>query len=242
MNYISLGYFCSIASELERYGLRDSSFPFDWLISDFCGVISAIENHFEGLWNYELWLQNARNRNHYMHIGYGFQFYHDFDKFHSFSDQLPSVKEKYNRRISRFYSAIHEPTLFIRYISDEHQTNGVSSELLWIEENQERIVSLLKSFNSKNEILYIANKSVISEKIHIYHVEKDTDDTVARFPFQKNSDLNKYFEDAEHPLRDNNLKIYSREKRKKLVRKAAKRVVDIYRNIVSTQYCHERVY
>ena len=73
-------------------------------------------------------------------------------------------------------------------------------------------------------------------------MEKDTDDTVARFPFQKNSDLNKYFEDAEHPLRDNNLKIYSREKRKKLVRKAAKRVVDIYRNIVSTQYCHERVY
>lgn len=34
---ISLGFFCSVALELERKGLRDASYPFDWLISDFQG-------------------------------------------------------------------------------------------------------------------------------------------------------------------------------------------------------------
>lgn len=51
MHYISLGYFCSIAMELERLGLRSESSPFDWLISDFEGVIHAIENHFEDFLN-----------------------------------------------------------------------------------------------------------------------------------------------------------------------------------------------
>ena len=46
MNYISLGYFCSVASELERYGLRGESYPFDWVISDFGGVVEAIQNNF----------------------------------------------------------------------------------------------------------------------------------------------------------------------------------------------------
>lgn len=29
-NVISLGYFCSVASEIERLGLRRHSGPFDW--------------------------------------------------------------------------------------------------------------------------------------------------------------------------------------------------------------------
>lgn len=43
---ISLGYFCSVALELERIGLRNTAYPFDWCISDFSGVIEAIENGF----------------------------------------------------------------------------------------------------------------------------------------------------------------------------------------------------
>ena len=45
-NYISLGYFCNIASDLEELGFRNTSSPFDWEISVFEGVISAIDNRF----------------------------------------------------------------------------------------------------------------------------------------------------------------------------------------------------
>lgn len=55
MNYISLGYFCSIAMDLEKLGLRNESLPFDWVISDFEGVSKrtiastlTIKSHFRG--------------------------------------------------------------------------------------------------------------------------------------------------------------------------------------------------
>jgi len=48
MHYISLGYFCSIAMDLEKLGLRTESSPFDWLISDFEGVIRALLDDPEG--------------------------------------------------------------------------------------------------------------------------------------------------------------------------------------------------
>lgn len=40
-NYISLGYFCGVAQDLEKLGLRSYSAPFDWGISSFAGVIMA---------------------------------------------------------------------------------------------------------------------------------------------------------------------------------------------------------
>ncbi len=47
-NIMSLGYFCGVARELERVGLRNASYPFDWIIStDFKQVIKLIENNFE---------------------------------------------------------------------------------------------------------------------------------------------------------------------------------------------------
>lgn len=55
---ISLGFFCSVALELERKGLRDASYPFDWLISDFQGVIKVIENRFYDFLNIDFFSQN----------------------------------------------------------------------------------------------------------------------------------------------------------------------------------------
>lgn len=34
-HYISLGFFCAPAMELEKRGLRNESLPFDWLISEW---------------------------------------------------------------------------------------------------------------------------------------------------------------------------------------------------------------
>ena len=122
---VSLGFFCSVAMELERIGLRSASFPFDWLISDFEGVIKLIENHFDDFLAYENMAQHKLYPNYYKDTKYGMQFYHDFSAFRSLESQLPRVKNKYDRRIERFYNSIIYPTLFLRYISSE-------SEKIWI--------------------------------------------------------------------------------------------------------------
>ena len=46
INYVSLGHFCSVANELEMLGLRTEALPFDWVISDFEGIILLIKDRF----------------------------------------------------------------------------------------------------------------------------------------------------------------------------------------------------
>lgn len=43
--------------QLEKIGLRKSSYPFDWIISDFEGVVCAIDSVFEN-YNDILWVAN----------------------------------------------------------------------------------------------------------------------------------------------------------------------------------------
>lgn len=239
MNYISLGYFCAIAGELERFGLHDRTYPFDWLISDFEGVIRAIETHFEDFWEYKEWYQDKNNRHYYKHNSYDFHFHHDFDSFQSLEKQLPAVREKYNRRIEAFYSAIEKPTLFIRYISDEQRIEGISKELLWIEENNDRIISLLKSFNSDNEIMYIANSEVKSDKITIYPVTKEKGKLAVRFPFDNNKELNKYFSSVDHHLKAANLKWLEKKSKR---RKKLKTLMRLIKRMLVKEYHHDRVF
>ena len=216
-NYISLGYFCATASELERVGLRNVSSPFDWCISNFEGVINAINDGFDKYLDYDLLLQSDSCNAHYYNKKYRTWFYHDFDKYHSLADQLPAVKAKYIRRINRFYCNIEQPTLFVRYISDEVKDEyDKSEELTWIENNNSQIVSLLKSFNVDNDIVYIANNEVVSSKISIFNVEKDENDGVARKPLDKNLELHHIFECFEYDKRQDNLKNIEKKRDKKI--------------------------
>ena len=102
MNYVSLGFICAIARDLEKLGLRNSSMPFDWCVTDFKGIIKAINNNFENYLTYDRLLQEKNCLKHYKNIDYDVQFYHDFNRFESLDKQLPSVKAKYDRRIKRF--------------------------------------------------------------------------------------------------------------------------------------------
>lgn len=242
MNYISLGYFCSVASELEKFGLRKESSPFDWVISDFEGVIMAIKNDFLNYLDYDYLSQCALNHEIYKNTKYNIMFVHDFDRYIPLKKQLPKVLDKYNRRISRFYESIKKPTLFIRYISDEESVNGVSKELLYIEKNYDRILKMLKTFNSSNEILFIANGGVSSSKVSIYHVTKDDNDKVSRSPFSANSDLYRKFSTEEVPNKQKNIDRYLRkEKHKKLFVIVLKRkIVSVLKRIFLQEYVHEK--
>lgn len=211
-NYISLGYFCSVAEDLEKMGLRNQSSPFDWIISNFEGVIEAIDKEFDDFMDYENLSQSINNRNIYHDDKYHFYFFHDFSQYSSLDKQYHDVRNKYYRRINRFFQTIIEPTLFIRYISTEELDDDKSVELEWIESNYERIMSVLRKYNPENDIIFIGDETLKSNIIKIYTVEKDEGDLVSRSPIINNNELYPILSAVDFPSKEKNIQWYNRKR------------------------------
>ena len=233
-----------MASELEKIGLRTVSSPFDWVVSDFEGVIEAIRHHFVDFLNYEYLYQSKCEHGHYKNTKYNIEFFHDFDEYASLEEQLPAIQKKYERRINRFYKMITEPTVFIRYISDEATIDGVSQELIYIEKNYDWIEELLKTFNASNEILFIANEGVLSTKFIIYNVKKDENDTVARNPITDDSVLLNKFSCFDLPDKQVNIERYRHKERyrRRISLRVKRRIIVLLKRIFKKQYVHENQY
>lgn len=147
-NIISLGSFCSVAMELEKRGLRCASYPFDWLITDRLeAVIDLIGNNFNDFLSCPQMCREGRP-DVYFNRKTSSHFYHDFNPHDPLEEQIPQLQKKYDRRISRFYSDIRKPTLFIRYCIRPYDEE-------YVRNNRESIAVFLKSFNPENRILYI---------------------------------------------------------------------------------------
>lgn len=207
---ISLVHFCSPAQEIERIGFRECSSPFDWLISsDFEMIMVLIENNFDDFLNKEYLYQSNDNPSYYYNSICKVWFYHDFNEYEPLDEQLTIVQEKYKRRIDKFYRNIIESTLFIRYISD-------GNELLFIENNIKKILSGLQNFNKKNQILFILNNNLKSNKIKLYVVKPDQNDTVAREFLKKSEELCKYLNEMiyyDKYLKQKNQRRYKNKKK-----------------------------
>ena len=216
-HYISLGYFCSVAMELERIGLRSASYPFDWLITpDLSNVMKYIRNGFDGFLEVSEMIQDAEVSSTYINRTTGFKYVHDFKASIPAAEQIDDVALKYRRRIDRFYRDITEPTLFVRYISDEKVCeDGRYADLSWIEDNITDIEQTLRSYNPDNRIIWIGNSALESTAIPIYTVDKDEGDSVARKPLEKNVGLNDLLMNAYYPEREKNLEVYRAKMRKK---------------------------
>ena len=208
-HFISLGSFCSVASELKHLGFRDCSSPFDQVISNCIAVEKLIDSHFKNFLDYNTLEQNSEIHKYYKNK-YNIHFFHDFDKYTPLRKQLKSVQNKYNKRIKNFYKNITEPTFFIRYISDKN-------ELQYLEKNYFNILEKFQKYNEENEIIFIANNNLISKFLNIYYVEKDDNDTVARRPSLKNKDLYNFFLNLNYPDREKNLKFYMPKKKKRKI-------------------------
>ena len=242
-HYISLGSFCSVALELERIGLRETSAPFDWLITDFEGVIRAIDSHFSEWLEYKNLLQNEKFHCQYKDTYYKCMFFHDFNKYDPLESQIDSVRAKYQRRIDRFYDMIKEPTLFIRYLNDKKLENGKLEELLYIEEKYDYIIEVIKSFNPDNDILFIANEGAESDIINIHSVEKDKDDYVAREFLEKMPTLDRKLRECNYENRNENLKIFKKKKRKERFNKSfIVRIIKSLKEKNKKEYIHDKQY
>lgn len=233
---ISLGYFCSPALELERIGLRDASYPFDWIICDFKGVLDCIENKFDDFLKYENIYQYKDYKQYYIDQKYNFHFYHDFSAYGAIKNQLPSVLQKYQRRIERFRLNIKEPTLFLRYIESQ-------KELDYIEANYENIISVLKAENENNDLILISNDDVQSELLFVYKVKKDKNDSVARRFLDKNAELKNYLcsDIYDTDKRLANIENYKSKKNKEMVFKYTNYAISKINKLIKKPYIHSSI-
>lgn len=244
-NYISLGYFCEVAHDLEKLGLRNQSSPFDWGISSFENVIDAIDTEFDGFMDYDNLSQDVNNRDHYREDKYHFYFFHDFSRYYSLDNQYEDVKIKYCRRINRFLQAIKNPTLFVRYISiEEIDNNSKSVELKWIESNFERMMSVLRRYNPENDIVFIGDETVKSDRIKVYMVKRDEGDVVSRLPIINNQELYPLLSSVEFPGKEENIERYNRkiQIRKSFFYRLKRRAVGLFSRYFLKTYKHTKTY
>lgn len=153
--YVSLGSCCDVALSLEFSNLRNAAFPLDWLLTiDGEKFIELIENDFQYFLDEEfLTTHNHVLVNSYYHI----EFRHDFEP-------LPELRDKYQRRINRFYKLAEYPgkVFFIR-VPYQEATNPTlyfpNEEALHISTDMaDRLNSVLKKrFPVLDFILVITN-------------------------------------------------------------------------------------
>lgn len=112
---ISLGFNCFPALNLERIGLRQQAFPFDWNITSLRGLCNILENNFLDFLNPCYLNQKPASEKlpavpGIFNSKYNVALAHDFPEgpaeniTANWQDYLPEISEKYERRIQRFYS------------------------------------------------------------------------------------------------------------------------------------------
>ena len=113
----SIGEDCACSMYLNKFKLRNASYPFDWLTkSNFDTRINLILNDFKDFCNKEDFQKLEKPKNTIVDLKYDyyenkqtdFYFYHDFDANLDFNDAYEIVKKRYERRINRFYKHIQK--------------------------------------------------------------------------------------------------------------------------------------
>lgn len=192
---ISLGFFCSVAQELIKVGLRDASYPLDWLISDIEGVSHLLMSKFSNFLDQDLLCFDTSDENVVVNNTLGLRFHHDFSDKIGLQEQLPAVMKKYQKRIDRLYVNIKEPTLFVRYLRYQE-------ELCFWSESSSQLISFVKSYNLQNNFCllidsdYYKPKSYFPEAVAAcFPISKDENDCVSRNFLNNHSDPYRYFMD-----------------------------------------------
>ena len=134
----SIGRDCACSMYMKSAKLRICSGPFDWLTNaSFETRIDCIINDFKDFLNFADLaplqkspnLQNDDTCDYYQNVRNGFFYYHDFPVGVALEQSFPQVKEKYQRRINRFYKKISEKDNVL-LIWFSHHTNTPDKVIL----------------------------------------------------------------------------------------------------------------
>lgn len=146
--FISLGWACVTAASMEKYGLRDGSYPFDWVWSQFYGVLHFLENDFE---DFLLRDHLSVDGEHFYDRKWGIDFIHDGSI--AKSEDYAAVCAKYRRRIDRFRKTTKDGNIcFIRCVRNRE-------EVRWIKENRTYISRIINKF-PQSKIVFVLHKGL----------------------------------------------------------------------------------
>lgn len=242
-NYVSLGHCCHVASDLETLGLRNCSLPFDWIISEWETVENILSKKTTTFINPENLYQHISVRNRYKSEIDGVILIHDFSPYKSFKSQINSVSKKYQRRLDRFFSAICEPTLFIRFCSDK-------KEFEYLLDNSIDISLLLKRFNENNRLVvisdFITSKNFNTDYLDVFYIEKATD-IKELHPIISCKELSNILSSAKFDTKIRNLnftenKISTQNAKKSLLYRLQRKLQKFYKKYFEKEYIHPKTY
>lgn len=119
---VSLGTGCQAAFQLRINGKRNVAYPFDWVITPFHGLVSFITNEGEDYFHQDHLSvieilpasEHTPSMLHVVDLRYDIHSIHDF--LGPDMSNYESVKEKYDRRVQRFFKLLksNKKVLFIR--------------------------------------------------------------------------------------------------------------------------------
>jgi hypothetical protein len=138
MEIISLGSNCCVAYQKQQLNLKKETYPFDWLRVDSLNDINqCLDDNF---YYFTKWIKINEStkfpifrddfeindsKSIIMQNKYNMRFYHDF----SDNSNEEEIREKYERRIKRFYQLIHSTTK-IHFIRDEVRANKINNDII----------------------------------------------------------------------------------------------------------------
>ncbi len=157
-NCVSLGWLCATAGSMSKYGFRNFSGPFDWYYSDFKSVVHHIDNGFSDFLMRDNLVVCDDNPRIFEDIKFGYKYFHDIRT--NLDSDYVHIREKYDRRIERFYEKIKQPTLFLRAVRSLQEKEYILSD-------HNEIEKVLKKSNSQNEVTYLAADCVGDLPKHI---------------------------------------------------------------------------
>jgi hypothetical protein len=184
--FIPIGDSCSVARQLELYDLRRFAFPFDWLrIKRLSTITKIINNKFEGFADFKQCNEttsfpfletddfnpDAPKRTFKATNRYGVLSFHDFSSDKPFIDQLPSIQQKYQRRIDRFYETLRSSDQII-FIRDELNPDKLT------EDDVKEFIRVIKQINPNLQfsIRIVCHKSLPNIQIPTVSLIHDTNE------------------------------------------------------------------
>lgn len=133
---------------------RDHTYPFDWVLSGMQSINDLIENKFQDLIDGEFLYRDPNYPYVVKNTKYAIDFYHDFPESLGLDALCEKVREKYARRIERFFKVLGSgnKVLFIRYMKDRRHAPDELHEI-------QRFIGILKRYPVSFSIMLLSNEN-----------------------------------------------------------------------------------
>lgn len=185
--YIPIGNSCGIAWQLRKSD-GNEAFPLDWFqLPKMNTIFKILEDNFEHLTdtdNLSFWKYSDKffidskpgvPSALFKNTKYKIKFCHDFTK--EDLSELSDVKDKYDRRIDRFYESIKSDNKII-FIRDDVYSNV-------IQEDFEKFINIIKTINPDIDISLIV---IVNNPNNLEFIFKDTENITYYNDIEKYTD------------------------------------------------------